>query len=1053
MAIPILQKIDNALADIFVGGSALARGAAGLSGFVPALRKLGVKAAVFNALADRIEAAVTEATPEALMEAQLLVHSLRYTQGATSKGAGAYDEVRYAGNPLKTKEYPYLELENLISRIKRPGRSSGLKRELERMVEDGSYDDVRFFHAYCKAVRLSSREAAEYIRDTIIPKLGSKIAGYVWGNFSPDGCNVKWFLRYLAENTQVDIVDMARSALEESTDSAAEIIEVLGAYPDGGEEIVAQFAENDDSDILCAVVHAFSQMAELAKWDDAKFESRIAPFAQNENSDVMDAALEEILKRKKPVLDNAAFIDLAASYTKSAKALEAVAAVDASSLDPDGLAAYEKAVLAFAGNQDDWSIRRDAVDLLVPFAKAHWNVEKSGPIFAKFCEDNDSDVRYSGLNGLVKTCASAWDAKTYAAALCKIASGNYFSRGGIKVALDALIAEEPRLDAATYKDALKAFVKNDSAHVKAAQALLAYSRDHDDEKTYLETAKLYVKDKNSSLRQTVLDILIGASAKLDSAKCMTTFNVFTKDKDADIRRKTFEFLHQKIKSENALAQFETLIKTFSADADRTTRTRAFAVLADYGKDALDNAAYAKALSNFAADRSGLGKSALFALKDGLLTKAQSAEDAAPYEAALVVFAKSGGRSYGEGIDKTAITILIAFGKEHWEDKRYEETLKDLVENCRSSTRSAALDALLEHALAKWPQEEYQELSRAYFKDDDDDARRLSLKSLIASGKEVWGEEYASILTGFLDDYQSDICYTAAAELDKADLAVWETFQLEALKAEELNTVESLMVIPSAKVAAAVIDDARQILAANPDDKDKLWQLFNTLAARKEEAGIRFLDEVLSEEFFQNDSNGYNLKSVLKYLSVENTPLKNQVIAAIVARASNAGVDLSAYFQLLAGSRTLSKEEFFEQYQSLVCGDDGSDLISIYRPKHGPTPDAKKLWDRRWAAALLENNLSYATAALFIFDDDEETWEKLLDTALSFEKLYINDLNYGKPSEEEDTYADSLLARMFINKHPKAGCYYRRLLDARYPKHLLDEMLSRLVPEWDTISKG
>ena len=83
MAIPILQNIDKSLADIFAGGSALARGAAELSGFVPALRQLGGTAPGVNARADRIEAAVKEATPEALMEAQLLVHSLRYTQGAT----------------------------------------------------------------------------------------------------------------------------------------------------------------------------------------------------------------------------------------------------------------------------------------------------------------------------------------------------------------------------------------------------------------------------------------------------------------------------------------------------------------------------------------------------------------------------------------------------------------------------------------------------------------------------------------------------------------------------------------------------------------------------------------------------------------------------------------------------------------------------------------------------------------------------------------------------------------------------------------------------------
>ncbi|MDR2105191.1 MAG: hypothetical protein LBP51_05490, partial [Deferribacteraceae bacterium] len=58
MAIPVLNELSNELTRIYVAGSPLAKGDPRLSKYIPVLKKLGEKAAVFNSLSERIDALV-----------------------------------------------------------------------------------------------------------------------------------------------------------------------------------------------------------------------------------------------------------------------------------------------------------------------------------------------------------------------------------------------------------------------------------------------------------------------------------------------------------------------------------------------------------------------------------------------------------------------------------------------------------------------------------------------------------------------------------------------------------------------------------------------------------------------------------------------------------------------------------------------------------------------------------------------------------------------------------------------------------------------------------
>jgi hypothetical protein len=296
----ILQEIDAALANIFAGGSPLAKDSAAITQFIPVLRQLGGQTPVFNALADRLETAATEASPEAVMEARLLLCALRRTQCKTKPEKEAA-EFPYAQNPLAEKDISYLKLQSYNETIRANQNTAYLKE----LYKSGLYADTRFLDAYCVKIKTSTPTDTEFLRETIMPALGEqalkeRVLFHVKKHFSPKNRNVGWSVRFLALYNDKDTLLLAKAALQEAGNDnvIAEILDALGTCAEA-EELIRSYADYQKWVVRAGVVKALAKIARAAKWDNAKFNEAMEPFLKDTSENVRKAAQEAVAQRKK----------------------------------------------------------------------------------------------------------------------------------------------------------------------------------------------------------------------------------------------------------------------------------------------------------------------------------------------------------------------------------------------------------------------------------------------------------------------------------------------------------------------------------------------------------------------------------------------------------------------------------------------------------------------------------------------------------------------------------------------------------------------------------
>ncbi|QQO09961.1 HEAT repeat domain-containing protein [Breznakiella homolactica] len=261
MAIPILNELNDEITRLYIAGSSLGRDDPRIKKYIPALQKLGEKAPVFNTLAERLIALTGgdgSATPEALMEAGMLLYSIRYTQGSTDTGETPGDMV-YAAKPLTVARTPYSKLNELITLLTSGSQAhSDLVREI---YESGLFRDPRLFAAYAAAVTDNRSFISNYIADVIIPAVGQDMVPFIEESLDIKGSkrHARLF-RILYHLTGKAILPLAETALAEGASHVAvEAIHALGEDPKY-EETLLSCTKDKKGDVKAA---AFAALVKL----------------------------------------------------------------------------------------------------------------------------------------------------------------------------------------------------------------------------------------------------------------------------------------------------------------------------------------------------------------------------------------------------------------------------------------------------------------------------------------------------------------------------------------------------------------------------------------------------------------------------------------------------------------------------------------------------------------------------------------------------------------------------------------------------------------------
>ncbi|MDR2094856.1 MAG: HEAT repeat domain-containing protein [Treponema sp.] len=292
MALAILNEIQEELNRLCIAGSSLAAGDPRIKKFAAPLRKLGEKAPVFNALAERLEALCGgdgKAGPEALLEAGVLLYSLRYTQGSTDTGGGL-SEMAYASRPLKQHGIPWSRFEQLGS------REAGGKEAVEALYNEGIYTDHRLFPFYCSFFFLKNNPAYTTVTETIIPALGKEIVPALKAVLDLKG-NVQHaaVFRAICRIEGKAVYPLAEKALSEGeTEVKAEALRCL--WEDSRyEETLVAFAGDRKAEIREAAYTALAKMKSakveallLAELDKKQISALEIPLSLIESSAVYD---------------------------------------------------------------------------------------------------------------------------------------------------------------------------------------------------------------------------------------------------------------------------------------------------------------------------------------------------------------------------------------------------------------------------------------------------------------------------------------------------------------------------------------------------------------------------------------------------------------------------------------------------------------------------------------------------------------------------------------------------------------------------------------------
>ena len=253
MALTILKELHDEITRLYIAGSSLAVGDPRVKKYIPQLQKLGEKAPVFNALAERLTTLVegdSKTSPTALMEAGVLLYSLRFTQGTTETGEAAH-EMPYAEKDLVTTKTSYSRLSVVMEQLM--NNSQEKADNVVELFETGQYHDPRLFSAYCQAIIGRKTPISDYVAETIIPAIGADMIPYIEKALDlKGGKGHARLFRLLYTIKEKEVLPLAEKALlEGSSEVMSEALRIMGSDSKYAETLLG-YAKDKKAEVKAA---------------------------------------------------------------------------------------------------------------------------------------------------------------------------------------------------------------------------------------------------------------------------------------------------------------------------------------------------------------------------------------------------------------------------------------------------------------------------------------------------------------------------------------------------------------------------------------------------------------------------------------------------------------------------------------------------------------------------------------------------------------------------------------------------------------------------------
>lgn len=266
MGIPILNELSAELSRLYIAGSSLAKGDPRVIKFIAPLQKLGEKAPVFGALADRLSALTSgeeKDSPQHLMEVGMLLQSVLYTQGSSDPG----DETRpmeYAARPLAMVRTPYSRLSEMISVLESGAQNHTDVFRLAKQA--GQHDDPRLYAAYVDAVTDNKSYISNQVAEEILPSLGEEVVPFIRERLDLSGTGTKRhgrLLRVLYAIQGEGMLSLSEQALAEG--STPVVVEALYTLADNPkyEETLLGYAKDKKGEVRQAAFAALTKMGSV----------------------------------------------------------------------------------------------------------------------------------------------------------------------------------------------------------------------------------------------------------------------------------------------------------------------------------------------------------------------------------------------------------------------------------------------------------------------------------------------------------------------------------------------------------------------------------------------------------------------------------------------------------------------------------------------------------------------------------------------------------------------------------------------------------------------
>ena len=312
MALAILNELHDEITRLYIAGSALALGDPRLKKYIPQLQKLAEKAPVFKTLEEKLSTLIqgeSKTSPESLMEAGVLLYSLRYTQGTTETGGENRRDMTYSDKKLVTTKASYSRLSGVIEQIDE--KSEKKPERFIELFESGQYNDPRLFEKYCQAIGDKKTEISKYVAEVIIPAIGADMIPFIEKDFDiKGGKRHARLFRVLHKLKGKDILPLAEKVLAESeAHIVEEALKAMGDDPKY-EETLLLYTKDKKKELKEAAFTALARMGS-AKGEEAVLESLTKPKIEHLEEALLLTKNPQILQK---IIDEAkALID---SYQK-----------------------------------------------------------------------------------------------------------------------------------------------------------------------------------------------------------------------------------------------------------------------------------------------------------------------------------------------------------------------------------------------------------------------------------------------------------------------------------------------------------------------------------------------------------------------------------------------------------------------------------------------------------------------------------------------------------------------------------------------------------------